>query len=173
MREHTLLVYIMGIKQVIIVVNKIDVSNDSKEKFKEIKEEITKFLKRQFKKVIMNCVDFSGFKDTKIVNRYLEGNPDKKPMQWYIIDTLLEALEKIKSPKSSFDKPFKYYLQDVYKISFHVVEYKLIFLNQVHLPLGSNFKSLENVILGNLCPCPTECLYAYFNAFILDMPLNA
>jgi elongation factor 1-alpha len=118
-REHALLAYTMGIKQVIIAVNKMDSCDYSEERFKEIKEEMTKFLKRTgFKEDSMNCVAYSGFKGTNLVNRYPDDDPDQKnPMPWYTGDTLLEALDKIKPPERPLDKPLRLPLQDVYKIT--------------------------------------------------------
>jgi elongation factor 1-alpha len=118
-REHALLAYTMGIKQVIIAVNKMDSCDYSEERFKEIKEEMTKFLKRTgFKEDSMNCVAYSGFKGTNLVNRWADDDPDKKnPMPWYTGDTLLEALDKIKPPERPLDKPLRLPLQDVYKIT--------------------------------------------------------
>jgi elongation factor 1-alpha len=118
-REHALLAYTMGIKQVIIAVNKMDTAEYSEERFNEIRDEMTKFLKKVgFKEDSMNCVAYSGFNGVNLINRWNDSDPDhKNPMPWYKGDTLLEALDKIKPPTRPLDKPLRLPLQDVYKIT--------------------------------------------------------
>lgn len=45
-REHALLAFTMGIKQVIVAFNKFDQVEYSQERFNEIKEETSRFLKK-------------------------------------------------------------------------------------------------------------------------------
>lgn len=47
-REHALLAYTMGIKQVILAVNKMDSANYSEERFTDIKKEVTDYLKKNW-----------------------------------------------------------------------------------------------------------------------------
>ena len=109
-REHALLAYTMGIKQVILGVNKMDTCDWSEERYNEIKDEMMKFLKKTgFKPENINPVAYSGWTGDNLVER-----SDKMP--WYKGDTLLEALNKITPPARPSDKPLRLPLQDVYKI---------------------------------------------------------
>src|SRR5574343_1053356 len=61
-REHALLAYTMGIKQVIIAINKMDTHNFSEERYTDIKKEVTDYLKKiGFQEKNINCVGYSRF----------------------------------------------------------------------------------------------------------------
>ena len=110
-REHALLAYTMGIKQVIVAVNKMDAANYSEERFNDIKTEMSSFLKKiGFPPKNVNFVAYSGFKGDNLIER-------SENMPWYKGDTLLEALDKIEPPVRPLDKPLRLPLQDVYKIT--------------------------------------------------------
>ena len=110
-REHALLAYTMGIKQVIVAVNKMDACNYSEERFNDIKTEMGSFLKKiGFNPKNTNFVAYSGFKGDNLIERSTN-------MPWYKGDTLLEALDKIEPPVRPLDKPLRLPLQDVYKIT--------------------------------------------------------
>ncbi len=110
-REHALLAYTMGIKQVILAINKMDAANYSEERFIDIKKEVLDYLKKiGFQEKNVNVVAYSGFHGDNLIER-----SDKMP--WYKGDTLLEALDKVDPPVRPFDKPLRLPLQDVYKIT--------------------------------------------------------
>jgi elongation factor 1-alpha len=123
-REHALLAFTLGVKQIIVCVNKMDdksVNYDEK-RYTEIKEEVGKFLTKigyavfkedkNTKKItewMVNFIPISGWVGDNMIDR-----SDK--MKWYKGPTLLEALDAIKPPKRPTDKPLRLPLQDVYKI---------------------------------------------------------
>jgi len=110
-REHALLAYTMGIKQVILAVNKMDLCDYGKERFEEIKTEVIGYLKKiGFQEKNVNTVPYSGFKGDNLIEKSAN-------MPWYNGDTLLEALDKIDPPKRPWDKALRLPLQDVYKIT--------------------------------------------------------
>jgi len=110
-REHALLAYTMGIKQVILAVNKMDSANYSEERFNDIKKEVVDYLKKiGFQEKNINPVAYSGFQGDNLIER-----SDK--MSWYKGDTLLEALDKVEPPVRPLEKPLRLPLQDVYKIT--------------------------------------------------------
>jgi elongation factor 1-alpha len=110
-REHALLAYTMGIKQVILAINKMDLCEYGKERFDEIKTEVIGYLKKiGFQEKNINCVPYSGFKGDNLIEKSTN-------MPWYSGDTVLEALDKIDPPKRPLDKPLRLPLQDVYKIT--------------------------------------------------------
>jgi elongation factor 1-alpha len=87
-REHANLAYSMGIRQVIVAVNKMDVVQYNEERFIEIKKEVFYQLKKiGFDDQGVNVIAYSGFNGDNLIEK-----SDKMP--WYIGDTLLEALHK-------------------------------------------------------------------------------
>jgi elongation factor 1-alpha len=110
-REHALLAYTMGIKQVIVAVNKMDAINFSEERFLEIKAEVIGYLKKiGFQEKNINTVAYSGFEGDNLITR-------SERMPWFKGDTLLEALDKVDPPVRPMEKPLRLPLQDVYKIT--------------------------------------------------------
>jgi elongation factor 1-alpha len=111
-REHALLAYTLGVKQMIVLVNKMDDKsvNWSETRFNEIKNEVSQFLKKiGYKPEEIPFVPISGW----LGDNMLEKSAN---LPWYKGPTLLEALDAIKEPKRPSDKPLRVPLQDVYKI---------------------------------------------------------
>jgi elongation factor 1-alpha len=111
-REHALLAYTLGVKQMIVCINKMDDKTiEYKEgRYNEIKEELGKFLAKcgyNVKKV--EFVPISGWVGDNMVERSAN-------MKWYKGRILLEALDNIRPPKRPVEKPLRLPLQDVYKI---------------------------------------------------------
>jgi elongation factor 1-alpha len=110
-REHALLAYTMGIKQIIIAVNKMDTVDWNQERFEDIKKEVTLYLKKVgFQEKNINAIPYSGFKGDNLIEK-------SENLEWFKGDTLIEALDKITPPERFSDKPLRLPLQDVYKIT--------------------------------------------------------
>ena len=111
-REHALLAYTLGVKQMIVCVNKMDEKsvNWSKDRFEEIQKETSDFLKKiGYNPVNIPFVPISGWCGDNMI--------DKSPnLSWFKGPTLLEALDSITPPKRPTEKPLRLPLQDVYKI---------------------------------------------------------
>jgi elongation factor 1-alpha len=111
-REHALLAYTLGVKQMIVLINKMDDKsvNWAESRYTEIVTEVSSFLKK------------IGYDPTKIpfvpISGWLGDNMLEKSdnMKWYKGPTLLEALDAVTEPKRPVDKPLRIPLQDVYKI---------------------------------------------------------
>jgi len=111
-REHALLAYTLGVKQMIVCMNKMDDKSVkySESRYKEIKDELTDFLgKTGYKTKRIPFIPISGWTGDNM----LEASPN---MKWYKGPYLLQALDAIKPPKRPSDKPLRLPLQDVYKI---------------------------------------------------------
>jgi len=111
-REHALLAYTLGVKQMICLVNKMDDKSVkySKSRFEEIRQEMKKFLKTVgYKPKKIPFIPISGW----VGDNMLEPS---KNMPWYKGPYVLKALDAIKPPKRPIDKPLRLPLQDVYKI---------------------------------------------------------
>jgi len=110
-REHALLAYTMGIKQVVVAVNKMDAVQYNEERFTDIKKEVIDYLKKiGFQEKNINVCAYSGFVGDNLIER-----SDKMP--WYKGDTILEALDKVEPPVRPVEKALRLPLQDVYKIT--------------------------------------------------------
>jgi len=111
-REHALLAYTLGVKQMIVLVNKVDSDsvNYSQERFNEIKEEVTGYLKRiGYNPETIPFVPVSGWLGDNMIEK-------SENLTWYTGPTLFEALDSVTPPKRPSDKPLRIPLQDVYKI---------------------------------------------------------
>jgi len=111
-REHALLAQTMGVKQMIVAINKMDDPsvNYSEERYKEIRAELTGYLKKIGYNVDnIQFIPISGWHGDNMIEK-----SDKMP--WYKGLFLLEALDALKPPKRPTDKPLRLPLQDVYKI---------------------------------------------------------
>jgi elongation factor 1-alpha len=111
-REHALLAYTLGVKQMIVLVNKMDEKsvNYSEARFNEIKTETSNFLKKiGYNPEKVPFVPISGWNGDNMLEKSTN-------LPWYKGPTLIEALDAIQEPKRPIDKPLRIPLQDVYKI---------------------------------------------------------
>jgi len=123
-REHALLAYTLGVKQLIIGVNKMDSTEPpySEQRFNEIKKEVEAYVKKVgYNPKAVAFVPISGFHGDNMIEQSTNMTWNKG---WAIERkegnakgfTLLEALDAILPPKRPTDKPLRLPLQDVYKI---------------------------------------------------------
>jgi len=111
-REHALLAYTLGVKQMIVACNKMDDEsvNYDERRFLTIKKGVSDFLKKVgYKPMAIPFVPLSGWVGDNITEKSAN-------MPWYEGPTLLEALNKVTPPKRPVDKPLRIPIQDVYKI---------------------------------------------------------
>ena len=110
-REHALLAYTMGIKQIIVGINKMDKIKYSEERYDEVKNEVLIYLKKTgFQEKNIQVIPYSGFNGDNLIEK-----SDNIP--WFKGCTLLEALDNITPPERPTGKPLRIPIQDVYKIS--------------------------------------------------------
>ena len=121
-REHALLAYTLGVKQLIVAINKMDSCGYSQERYNEIVSEVSGFIKKVgYNPKTVAMVPISGWHGDNM----LEASPN---MTWYkgwkkevkgketSGVTLLDAIDSIEPPSRPTDKPLRLPLQDVYKI---------------------------------------------------------
>jgi elongation factor 1-alpha len=111
-REHALLAFTLGVKQMIVAVNKMDEKtvNYSEARYEEIKKETAAYIKKVgYNPDKVNFVPISGWSGDNM----LERSPN---MPWYKGPILIEALDLVQEPKRPTDRPLRLPLQDVYKI---------------------------------------------------------
>jgi len=109
-KEHALLAFTLGVKQMIVALNKMDSCEYSESRYNDIKEEVSGYLKKVgYKPVKIPFVPISGW----VGDNMIERSPN---MAWYKGPILLEALDGVTPPTRPTDKPLRLPLQDVYKI---------------------------------------------------------
>jgi len=123
-REHALLAYTLGVKQLIVGVNKIDNTEPpySEARFNEISKEIGAYVKKVgYNPKAVAIVPISGWHGDNMIE-------PSSNMPWYkgwttetkagsgSGKTLFEALDNIAPPARPTDKALRLPLQDVYKI---------------------------------------------------------
>merc|ERR1712179_819176 len=123
-REHALLAYTLGVKQLIVAVNKMDSTEPpySQARFEEIQKEVSGFIKKiGYNPVAVPFVPISGWHGDNM----LEASTKMPWFKGWAVErkegkgsgtTLLEALDNILPPSRPTDKPLRLPLQDVYKI---------------------------------------------------------
>merc|ERR1711935_648905 len=111
-REHALLAYTLGVKQMRVAMNKMDNTTPpySEARYNEIKAEVSNFLKKTgYDPDKIPFIPISGFHGDNMIE--VSTN-----MSWYKGACLLDSLDGAKPPKRPVDKPLRLPLQDVYKI---------------------------------------------------------
>jgi elongation factor 1-alpha len=121
-REHALLAFTLGVRQLIVACNKMDTCKWSEDRFNEIIKETTNFIKKVgYNPKTVPFVPISGWHGDNMLE-------ESTNMPWYKGwtketkagaskgKTLLEAIDAIDPPQRPTDKPLRLPLQDVYKI---------------------------------------------------------
>jgi elongation factor 1-alpha len=122
-REHALLAFTLGVRQLIVALNKMDTCKWSQDRYNEIVKETSNFIKKVgYVPKTVPFVPISGFNGDNM----LESSPN---CPWYkgwekeikggtkvTGKTLLEAIDAIEAPTRPANKPLRLPLQDVYKI---------------------------------------------------------
>ena len=106
-RRHGYLLRLLGMKQVAVVVNKMDLVNHDPEVFYKIKAEYTEFLNSMGVEA-REYIPVSAKLGENIANR-------SENMTWYQGPTVLEMLDQFEDKLPEINQPFRLPLQDVYK----------------------------------------------------------
>lgn len=109
-KEHAFLAQVMGLKQLIVAINKMDEVNYEEAKFNETKDAMTKLLQGVGYK--MDNVKFVP------ISAFLGDNVAKKSekLGWFKGPTLVDACDELIAPKMPTDLPMRLPIQDVYSI---------------------------------------------------------
>ena len=110
-KEHIFLSRTLGVSQMIIYVNKMDMAKYEEKRFNEVKEDVTKQLKMVgYKLDEILFVPGASFPGDNIAKK-------SENMAWYKGPTLLEALDSLKEPQKPTQLPLRLPIQDVYNIT--------------------------------------------------------
>lgn len=107
-KEHAILAQTMGVTQIIVCVNKLELYNWNKERFEYIESQIKPFLMSigfEEKKIIL--LPLSGLTGDNLTKKI-----EAKTGQWYEGPTLLEAIDGLESPMRLCDGPVRFVISD-------------------------------------------------------------
>lgn len=109
-KEHAFLAQVMGIKQMIVAINKMDEVNYDKKRFEELKKEVEKLLNGiGYKPDTVKYIPISAWKGDNVVK-------EKGKLDWFDGSKLMDALDSMEAPPLPTDKPLRLPIQDVYNI---------------------------------------------------------
>jgi elongation factor 1-alpha len=125
-RQHARLLYLLGVEQIIVGVNKMDSCDWSEDRFNEIKEEFVKMLQMiGFKPKKVPFIPYSGFHGDNLVTKtenpkaawYKGWKCNKTPKEVVEGYTLLDALNNyITPPTRAPDAPLRLPVANIYNI---------------------------------------------------------
>lgn len=105
-RRHAYILGMLDLKQVIVVINKLDQEKYDEGRFKQVKEDTLEFLK-SINITPTYVIPISAKEGDNIAK-------DSDNMEWYDGLTVLSALDTFKNKPMPVDKPLRYPVQDVY-----------------------------------------------------------
>ncbi|MBN3038333.1 MAG: GTP-binding protein [Candidatus Omnitrophica bacterium] len=107
-RRHAYILAMLGLEQVIVILNKMDLVGFSKDKFEQVRTEAEKFLQSINIKAKF-YIPVSAIKGDNVAKR-------SKNMKWYDGLTVLESLDALQNRVSAENKAPVMPVQDIYKI---------------------------------------------------------
>jgi len=109
-REHAYLAQTLGVKQLVVAVNKADVYDYSEERYNEVKDATSELLRSiGFPVKKIPFVPVSGLKAENLTEK-----TDK--LSWYDGPTLIDAIDNFEIPAKPTNKPLRIPIQDAYNI---------------------------------------------------------
>jgi elongation factor 1-alpha len=110
-KEHVFLSRTLGVNQLIIAVNKMDLQQWSEKRFGEVKEEVSKLLKSVgFKPDTIPFIPIASFHGDNVTKKSAN-------LPWYNGPTLLDAINGLSEPEKPTQLPLRVPIQDVYNIT--------------------------------------------------------
>lgn len=112
-KRHAYILGMLGLSQTIVVINKMDLVDNSQNRFAEVKKDLLEFLSGINIKpsyVIPISAKQGDFIAKKSSN-----------MNWYDGPTVLEALGEFKIKENANDKPLRFMIQDVYNFDKRII----------------------------------------------------
>jgi|YelNatPaOPRAMG01_1025707.scaffolds.fasta_scaffold00028_31 bifunctional enzyme CysN/CysC len=108
-KRHAFMLSMLGIKQVAIVVNKMDLVYYSQEIYHKIKDEYTSFLKN----ISIAPIDFIPVSSKNGINI----TEHSKEITWYRGKTVIEMMDSFEKQKEAEENNFRMFVQGVYKFT--------------------------------------------------------
>lgn len=108
-KRHGQMVSMLGVKQVTVLANKMDLVGFSEDVFEKLKADYTAFL-AQINVTPVSFIPVSAREGDNIAVH-------SERMPWYKGSTVLEQLDQFISDKALHEKPFRFPVQDIYKFT--------------------------------------------------------
>jgi sulfate adenylyltransferase subunit 1 (EFTu-like GTPase family) len=106
-KRHGYVLAMLGLKQIVVVINKMDLVDYFQERFQEIEDEITGFLEG-LEITPSYTIPLSATKGDNVAKK-------SEHLPWYTGPTVLEALDTFSELKIE-EKPLRFPIQDIYEI---------------------------------------------------------
>jgi bifunctional enzyme CysN/CysC len=106
-RRHAYLLSLLGIKQLMVVVNKMDLAEFSEQHFRAIEGEYRKFL-ADLGLTAITFIPASAKSGENVASASMK-------MKWYCRASVIEALDLFEPQKEDLDLPLRFCVQDVYR----------------------------------------------------------
>lgn len=108
-RRHGYLAWMLGIQQLIVVVNKMDLVDYERRAFRRVRRKYNNFL-REIGLKPLAYIPVSGYAGDLIIG-------SSANMEWYKGVSVLEALDRLKKSMPLTDQAFRMPVQDIYKFN--------------------------------------------------------
>jgi bifunctional enzyme CysN/CysC len=108
-RRHGQLLSLLGIRQLIVAVNKMDLVNHDESIFRQVEQDYGAFLQS----LGLNARVFLPISASTGTNVVSDG---KVAMPWFKGSTLVEAIDELEAPASAAEQPLRFPIQDVYRM---------------------------------------------------------
>jgi len=110
-KEHVFLSRTLGVGQLIVAVNKMDMAKYDQKRFEEVKAQVSQLLKSVgYNPDVIQFVAIASFPGDNVVKKTAN-------MPWYTGPSLLEAINALKEPEKPTQLPLRLPIQDVYNIT--------------------------------------------------------
>jgi elongation factor 1 alpha-like protein len=111
-KEHALLAKTLGVSQLIVAINKLEIFNWKKERYDEIVEILKKYLVEElgFPEKNIKFFPVSGLTGDNLVKPISSANA-----KWYDGPTLVELIDLLEPPQRAIDAPVRFVINDVSK----------------------------------------------------------
>lgn len=157
-KEHAVLARSLGVKQIIVCINKLELMEWSKERYDYIQAQIRDFLNNlDFKDKDIFFVPVSGLNGTNIVKN---DNESIKELAWYEGKGLLEFVDSLEEPARDNESPARFSISDCSFTAinslqgvgiFGKLESGIIFEDEEYLILPSNLKTkIRSIAVDNV-----------------------
>ena len=110
-KEHVFLARTLGVNQLIIYVNKMDMAKYEQKRFEDVKKQVSDLLRSVGYKP--DQIPFVA--GASLLGENVATKSDKMP--WYTGKTLLQQLDELKEPEKPTNLPLRLPIQDVYNIT--------------------------------------------------------
>ncbi|MBN2142045.1 translation elongation factor EF-1 subunit alpha [Candidatus Woesearchaeota archaeon] len=110
-KEHVFLARTLGVQQIIIAVNKMDMVKYDEKRFNEVKDQVAALLKSVgYKPDQVPFIPIASFPGDNVAKKSAN-------LSWFKGGTLLETINALKEPEKPVDLPLRMPIQDVYNIT--------------------------------------------------------